>query len=379
MKIHVCLVSDQMLANLIPALMERPDRVVLVVTQGMKRRSLDERLKTCLNAKGISSEVVEDAPDTGLDEIRRYAGKLLDTLCEAFPGSEVTLNATGGTKLMTLGFVSSFDGCRVIYTDTAHRRIELVGRETRAALPMTDVLDVPNYLAAQGMRYSHADSDDADRSACIEARRIPTRFMGQHIKDLQGIVKVLNGIIGKAVEKNVLTQPTFTFKQEPYGAGKKLMGHCVDFGLLEWDGKTTGKFVDLGAARYLGGGWLEEYAWLSVGECRPFDFRLGVHRIGENDAEINEFDVLAVHCNQLLFIECKTANYRYEIGKANEAAYKVDSLSRQARGLFGETWLLSAIEPPPELVERTRDARIRLIGPDDLPRLRETVQAWMRH
>ena len=35
MLIHVALVSDQSIPNLIPALMERPDRVYLVATDAM--------------------------------------------------------------------------------------------------------------------------------------------------------------------------------------------------------------------------------------------------------------------------------------------------------------------------------------------------------
>ena len=45
--------------------------------------------------------------------------------------------------------------------------------------------------------------------------------------------------------------------------------------------------------------------------------------------------------NQLLVIECKTLRFR-EGENDNEIAYRIDSLGKAARGLFGETWLLSA-------------------------------------
>jgi hypothetical protein len=47
------------------------------------------------------------------------------------------------------------------------------------------------------------------------------------------------------------------------------------------------------------------------------------------------------------------------------------------RGLFGDTWLLSARKPSDVLTERVRRARIRLIGPEDLAHLREIVHAWL--
>ncbi len=386
MKIHVCLVSDQTLANLIPALMKRPDKVVLVASRAMKEKGLDARLASQLLADGIPADVVDDAPDTGLDNIRRYANKLVDALNEVCPFAAITLNATGGTKLMTLGFVPAFEasGADIIYTDTAHRRIEFVGRETREPEPMTDVLDVPGYLAAQGMQVDRIDSDDDDTCRRIHQRRHLTQFIGENIEKLQGTVKMLNGSLANAIGKNpatqteVLRQADFTLHHAPSGAGKTLFQRCVELGLIEWQaGSLNGKVIDLDAARYLSGIWLEEYAWLSVRDCQPFDVRMGVHRAGEGDDELNEFDLLAVHSNQLLFVECKTANYQNRIGQANQTAYKIDSLSRQARGLFGETWLLTAITPPHELEVRARDARFRLIGPDELPRLREIVQRWM--
>jgi hypothetical protein len=90
----------------------------------------------------------------------------------------------------------------------------------------------------------------------------------------------------------------------------------------------------------------------------------------------NEFDVLACHANQLLFIECKTLAYTRG-GEDSELAYKIDSLGKQASGLFGRTWLLSAREPSAILVERARQGRFDIIGPAELKSLRTRVQAWM--
>ena len=56
---------------------------------------------------------------------------------------------------------------------------------------------------------------------------------------------------------------------------------------------------------------------------------------------------------------------------------KLAVVGETARGLFGETWLLSARTPTPLLAERAQQARIRLLGPVELPKLRETVRQWM--
>lgn len=330
---------------------------------------------------------MKSAPDTDLGKIRRYANALADSLHQAYPQTTLTLNATGGTKLMILGFVPTFEAmdARIIYTDTAHRRIELIGRETLAPMPMTDVLNAPEYLAAQGMRFDRADSDDEKRRTLIEQRATLTRFMGEHADGLQAGIKILNGIVANAIERDKTSQqdrlarPSFDLTNGAWGDFAKLLARCDELGLIEWQrGATQGRFCNLDAARYLSGIWLEEYAWLCASNSRPFDVRMGVHRAGEDEAEINEFDLLVVHCNQLLFVECKTANFMRQLGQANQVTYKLDSLSRHARGLFGETWLLSAIAPPPELLERTNDMSIRVLGPAELPRLKEHIADWMR-
>jgi hypothetical protein len=383
LKIHVCLVSDQTLANLIAVLMERPDRVVLVASAEMQRRRQDQRLAQALSGYGIPTETVGDVPDVSLNAIRRYAEALRDALAEGAPSATVTLNATGGTKLMMLGFVEAFrqGGIRTIYVDTAHRRVEEIGG---ADIGMENVLDVPAYLSAQGIHIDRIDSDDKARCARAEQRAELTRFIGTHVAKLQRAIKTLNSILYGAVEKDPVTweerfvKSDFELKQGACWHFNKLLTLGDDLGLLKWNNETqSGRFVDIEAARYFKGIWLEEYAWLCARDCHLFDVRMGVHRIGVQNEELNEFDLLATHGNQLLYVECKTANYKWQLGKANQDAYKIDSLSRLTRGLFGETWLLSAIEPPQQLLDRARELRIRVLGPEEIASLGARIFEWM--
>jgi len=390
-RIHVVLVSDQVLANLIPALMDRPDRVVAVCTHEMASRGLDRRLQTQLKREAIAAEVKSGAPDVGIRQIQEFALQLAAELDNDHPGAEIVLNATGGTKLMSLGFVEVFRGLAsaILYTDTAHRRIELLPNsqgEVTDPLPMTDVLDVPGYLAAQGFRYQSAVSDDIGWRERSAGRKSASKYLGRSLANphIQEFVGVINALADQALERvpgtdeERLAEPRQPLRNSPWGDWAKALAELARAGLVDWrDGEDQVTFVDAEAALFLRGGWLEEYAWHIVKDGHVHDVRMGVRGVWENTQEAsNEFDVLACHLNQLLFIECKTLRYRD--GNDNEIAYKVDSLGRDARGLFGETWLLSAREPTEVLVERAGQGRIRIIGPMDLPRLREIVRGWMR-
>lgn len=386
MKIHVCLVSDQILANLIPALMERPDKVVLAVSAGMTAKKLDRRLKKLLEDFNISVEVHGNAPDTDLSAIHEFAFSLRDKLEATYPGAEIVFNATGGTKLMALGFVEFFRDFahRVIYTDTAHRRIEILSTDkaSPSTTPMNDVLDVPRYLAAQGLRYQCAASDDNERMQRIDKRKPAAKYLARHATELDDFFGALNMLASQAMDNaDTLVAPRQNLKYSPHPKSPwaKALAELVKSGLVGWqDGNTEIIFIDSERTQFLRGGWLEEYAFHIINDEKVFDVRHGVEVSGDAAGLTkNEFDVLSTHGNQLLFIECKTLRFNLD-GNDNELGYKLDSLGKAARGLFGQTWLLSARPPTPMLIERLSSANIRLIGPDSLPKLRELVQGWMK-
>lgn len=389
MKIQIVIVSEQSLANLIPALMDRPDKVYLVCSEEMAKRGCEKRLAALLKREAIAVEIKNDVPDVGLKRIHEFALDLVTEINEANPGAEIVLNATGGTKLMAMGFVDMLRGevNRIIYTDTAHRRIEtLPDRKTPATdpEPMRDVLNVPKYLAAQGFRFSSAVSDDPDWREQAAARKAACKYLGRNSSSIQTFIGAINALADKALEKvpgmdeERLRAPRQSFQNKPLGEWAKALAELAKARLIDWrDGEVEIEFADVAAAQFLRGGWLEEYAWHIVKDEQVCDTRMSVKGTWENTQKSgNEFDVLACHGNQLLFIECKTL--RFHDGNDSDIAYKVDSLSQDARGLFGETWLLSARTPSDTLCERARQARFELIGPADLPRLRERVQTWKK-
>lgn len=390
MKIHVALVSDQVLANLIPAMMDRPDLVILVCTAGMAARGLDRRLAALLKREGIATQIKCGAPDVGLKQIQEFALNLAGELEGSYPGAEVVLNATGGTKLMSLGFVEVFRGIaeRILYTDTAHRRIEFLPDERGEVadpLVMTDVLDVPQYLAAQGFRYRRARTDDPARLERLAVRKATCKHLGRNLADprFQSWIGMMNALADNALERisgsddERLAAPEQGLRDPPRGVWARALSELARAGLIDWRaGEDRLRFADAEAALFLRGGWLEEYAWHIVRDAGAFDARLGVDGVWANtEASSNELDVLACHFNQLLVIECKTLRYRES--NDSEIVYKLDSLSNDLRGLFGETWLLSTREPTDVLIERARQSRFRIVGPADLAPLRDLVRQWI--
>ncbi|MFQ5660356.1 MAG: Card1-like endonuclease domain-containing protein [Gammaproteobacteria bacterium] len=389
--IYIALVSDQLLPNLIPALLEKPERAVLVASKDMMANEKAQRLQKLLRAEDIEAEICGGAPSTGFMNILDYALNLADKIKQEKPPPVITLNATGGTKLMSMAFVEAFREManKIIYTDTEHNVIEILVPSDQPSEPMPNVLDVHTYLAAQGMRVRCAASDSEAWRERADERKPLTNYLATQAAELDVFFGVLNGIIhGVPGRKGALSddgkyldEPTQNFTSEPVGGWKDAMRQIDKAGLVEWKKGSEFRLKDTDAARYLGGFWLEEYAWHIAKECPLQDVRCGVEITWEggakNTVQRNEFDLLAVHDNRLLVIECKTLRLGGgQSGKAQDMVYKLDSLGRNAGGTFGASLLLSVRATTAHVRERCKNQGIALCEGVHLKRLRQNLLDW---
>lgn len=383
MKIHVAIVSEQVLPTIIPALMDRPDKVYLACSKDMAELGVGDRLSRALLREDIGSEILLDVPDAGLAAIRRYADVLADSIRELHPEAKVVLNATGGTKPMSFGFIEAFRAisASAIYTDTRHRCIEHLFDEnggTSDPIPMMDVLDVPAYLEAQGFRLKSIRSDNPFWRQQASERNLLCSYLAKNAAVIQGLIGELNYLADRALDgQNSLIQPVQSFASVPRGNKAEALGKIAAANLLRWqDGSQEIEFVDLESLRFLHGGWLEEYVWRTLRDAGSYDCRMGVDvKWEDGEKNPNEFDVIAAHCNQLLFVECKTVTHREE--KDTNTAYKVESLGKKARGVFGESWVVCARTPTVVMRDRAEQANIRIFGPEDLLDLGSLATKWM--
>jgi hypothetical protein len=107
---HLILVSAQPIPNLTPILDDnlRPKKVVMLVSPGMQERS--NALENIYKPRGISVErcLIDDPWDA--DRIREQVEDLLLT---QYPDGGIALNATGGTKLMSIAAYEAFRSCQL--------------------------------------------------------------------------------------------------------------------------------------------------------------------------------------------------------------------------------------------------------------------------
>ncbi|TQE98136.1 MAG: DUF1887 family protein, partial [Spiribacter salinus] len=309
----------------------------------------------------------------------------IKVISELEPVDELVLNVTGGNKLMALGFLEMLRDSvdRRIYTDTANGRLEEIPvGENRTASPRTlePVLDVPLSLRAQSFRYRRSTSSDAAWWEEANGRKAVAKGLAQVARDRGDFLGALNAVASRALDADGnLVDHQQRFDSVPYGDWADKLAWLRDEGILDWDGGTEVDFLDAERTSFVNGGWLEEYVYHRLKDEAVDDVALGVEGTwdGTNGAR-NELDVVAVHANRLLVVECKTLRHGRDVAADDQHLYKLDSIGDTLRGFFGSLWLVSARPPSAAMRERARQHAITIIGPEELPRLRDFVRDWKR-
>lgn len=380
MRIHICLVSAQLLANYLPIRMERPDQVHLVSSSDMQQNGMTERFQRMLQAQHIETVIHRDMPDSFLAAIHEYAFGLQERIKASVPEAHITLNITGGNKLMMLGMLEIFrsDVQRIIYTDTANNVIECLHDNTNE--PLASILGIPEYLLAYGATYRNAASDDQAWQIRIGQRKAASKYLANHASALAGLIGALNALANQALSDDgkTLVTPKQLLNEHPGRQWREALRILADSGVFHWDGSKCITFSAAETARYVGGIWLEEYVYHIAHDAAPDDVRNSVEITWDNSKKTrNELDVLLTHNNRMLVIECKTLRLGRDDQKDTDILYKIDSLGADLQGLFGKTWLISAREPTPDMLDRAKDRNIRILSPAYLKGLRQEILQWM--
>lgn len=370
----LCIATGQNLANLIPALQIKPAEVWLLATPAMRTQA--QILKKLLDRHQIPVRI-EPFADDNIAILEAESWRIAELLAD----QNVIFNATGGTKQMALVLTDTLEALAteaggVLYADTVHQRIDWLRPKGRGSEAMLDVLSLEDVLGTQGFRLGAVNSRNDDWVKTTEERGLLTKELGDKAEKLGGFFGALNGLAQRATRGE-----TFAPQQElDYEPGRQYvepLKKASTYGLLEWDGRTGITFASEAAARYFGGGWLEEYVFFKLRGCHAKGFAINVTLIAPDGKTTNEIDALAVHRNRLLAIECKTLRFGRDRNKDADIMYKLDSLSQRAGGLMHDRMILAARPLDDASAARARELDIDVIAGKDIRNLTERVREWM--
>ncbi|PKO88420.1 MAG: hypothetical protein CVU16_14005 [Betaproteobacteria bacterium HGW-Betaproteobacteria-10] len=374
--ILLCIATGQNLANLIPALQIKPASVWILATPAMRVQA--QTLKKLLDRHQIPGRIEPFADDNiaTLETESLRIAELLD-------GQHVAFNATGGTKQMALVLTETLQGLvtepfGILYADTTHQRIDWLRPKGRGGEPMQDLLSLEDILGTQGFRLGDVNSRHENWVKTTENRGQLTKDLGDKAEKLGGFFGALNGLAQRATRNDDFS-PHQELDYEPSPLYGEILKKAQSYELIKWDSGTRITFTDQGAARYFGGGWLEEYIFFKLRGCRTKDYAINAILIAPDGQTTNEIDALAVHHNRLLAIECKTLRFGRDRSKDADIMYKLDSLSQRVGGLMHQRMILSA-RPLDEIsTARAKELNIEIIAGKDIRNFPDRIRAWMNH
>jgi len=372
--IHVCLISDQPIPNLLPLLFEKPERAIFLVSP--QKRDQAERLKNIVRPRNIKVEIKELAS--------AYDFEAIQQVCSHFasenPDDHITLNVTGGTKITALAAFQAFyfNNQRIIYLDTTNQQLLQLAPEV-TAVPMQDnLIKVHDYLLAYGMNPLPANS------SAIGQRRPELNNLAELFINDTNLLSRFNIAIDRACGgKN----PS-SLNIDLNGAGEgsdKLAAALAQTGASDWTTSTNLHIPTPEDIFFCNGGWLEEFTYWAIRNLsiKHLDAAINIRVQWDgkgNQITENEFDILFTHDNRLHLISCKASNPGRETTsgtKATEALNELDTLADRAGGLFGRAMLVSARKLRKEDRERAKKMRIELVDGTELLRLQHHLRAWL--
>lgn len=373
-RIHVCLVSGQPIPNLIPLKMEelKPDKVVLLVSSDMEVQF--DRLSSVIKSWDIEVDKLpiepydpEAARKTCLDVLSRYESV------------NITLNVTGGTKIMALAAMDVFREQRkpVMYVDTQNKVIHRLS-PTFERLRFKSVIKVKPYLAAHGQKIINSKTLDV----VSEKHNSIINMLINNMDKFENAVSDLNKIASKArnAKKFPCAMPLDSHLLSS-SITRELLSLYEKNGFLRLNKKDI-VFHNQQVVEFISGGWLEEYIFNIVKSLSPTDVLMNVNVEWDQKGikpTINEYDIVFTMNNQLYLIECKTKRF---VGNDKEASnadpiYKLDSLIDSAGGLFGKGMLVSYKKITDEMKDRLKANKLEFCEGNALKNLAVQIRQWL--
>ncbi len=370
---HVCMVSSQPTPNLTPVLDERtrPERVVLLVSDGMKERAGWLRAVMETYDVRVDQYAIADAYD--IEGLRETLTNLAVDLAD----SGAALNVTGGTKPMAIAAHEVFRelGLPVFYVHPEKDRLIWLFPK-REAVDLQDRVKLENYLAVHGYRLD----ERPDRAPVPKGWRRLTRGIIDGIHRYGGPLGPVN-YLAQSAEGRLVSDKIDSRELE-----RKEFRELIDWfekeSLLRLDGDRL-RFPDEERRAFVNGGWLEEHVKSVVDGLRH---RLGVQDLAQGvkvckaaSCKVrNEIDVAFLADNRLYIVECKTKKFRNPNQlREDDTIYKLDTL-KDLGGLNAKAMLVSFRRLRPADEERARAYDIRTVVGTKIQGLEKEITEWLK-
>lgn len=291
-----------------------------------------------------------------------HTRKAVETIVRSMPPTAyIGVNLTGGTKLMFAGGLNAcneFPNTEPFYFDIKQHNITFI--HSGKSVPFKGVTSIDGFFTASG--YDIITDGGWEDNPVREARKNLTLKLWEKRNILGNLYqnkefRAYNPPYGKP-------NPSFSFSAPHISAS--LHGEQAS---LVIDGETLSvpNCSDFGA--YIGGGWLEEYAFLQLQPLMNagniFDLRIGLEIIPAGQQPryghmpFGEFDCVFTDGHRLFIVECKAGAVK------QDHVQKLENNLKNYGGIAAKGMLISAFPVTPMLQMRMASSTsIRYVSPE---------------
>lgn len=283
----------------------------------------------------------------------------------------VGVNLTGGTKLMFAGALSAARAIGAIpfYFNSRNRRVTFIGGQRRESIKPIDSIETFMLLNGEQIKVF---VDRASGESITERRRL-TETLWRIRRKLTGFYRELCEILNEQQRASRIGGAARPFRIERGGIRLEFSADNVGIVAIDNSEFRLERCADF--AKYLAGGWLEEFVYLLL---KPYEekgvikdlcinVRVRIDQVGMDESpaveeEYNELDIAFTDGFSLYIVECKAGKV------TQEQVMKLQNLVRSYGGVEGRGIVACCFPPGAESIKKKiKDARLRLLADRDLP------------
>ncbi len=383
--IHICTISKEAAANLLPILEEnfKPKKAVFLISSEMANEA--NYLAEAFKRKNV--EVEYCYLKSNVFDYESLDNELYDIFSQ-YMGENIAINITGGTKPQAISAMnnSTLLECPIFYVDSNTNRVFFLSKDDKP-FDLNVKFDLDTYLTAYG--YKIIGKEVTTKTG--DWKKIGESFI-QKISQYKDVVPLLNKHATKA--KNGVLKSSLDAVDLKVNAFLRLLDELKyaydDF--IEFADNTI-YFKNEGTRFFLNGGWLEDYVFSRLNKLKQdniiddiacnvkavspdFDLKKS-EKAKENKGLMNEFDLAFIAKNRLHIIECKTSKMDKEEGVAGDnILYKLETL-KDYGGLMTQKCLVSYIKVPDSVKQRAEQLKIKIIEGNEIQQINNKIQEWI--
>lgn len=384
---HICLIGDDPTANLTPVVDNNISCHRLVVAHELCQLNEYKLLEKVTKIRGyqVASWLLPTTCSTEAiklsfmqlfeRELNRHNIKTSTNTNNQT--SQIWLNASNGSRYQVLSAyeVARSYGSPIFVVEPKQDALCWLYPEDWPLTPVNDKIKLHEFFSLNGCQLI---SQKNKRGIPKKLRDLGERWLMKANKLHSGLAKLNYLAMISRGEKHTSQQDKTMLEDQSL---QWLLDDLAKNNLIEIAGKRV-NFIDPDTVFFCNGGWLEEITFSFIrglaGELKTIQddgHSVEVERKVNRKKVVNELDVVVLVNNKLHVIECKTK--RFEKGEGNKVLYKLDSLAERLGGIKAKAALVTFFPIRDVEVRRAAELEIQVFGVEELPRLKECLQAWM--